>query len=300
MTMLVTLLMGDGVLRDAWCVFRRRRAGRRRIRSVVSYCLSCLAMRMQGRRAMMTASSLLCQAFGAAGGRIRPSRRGARRLDAADAQGAGEVFEHELVGRLVVERAAGAGVFLLAGHGGGAVVEDDQHVAGGRRVVDHLDQAGDAAVDEGAVADDADHAAGLVGRQHVAQAQAHAEAGAHADAGVHGLEGRQHAQRVAADVAGDDAVQLAQGLEDDAVRAAVAELGRLAGRLAGSGLRSSSRMRRTRATFSSPKRYISALPSTCDAGGADGVGQVGIAFLDDHAASDALRRTARSSRSGSG
>ena len=69
------------------------------------------------------------------------------------------------------------------------------------------------------VADDADHPPGLLGRQHVAQAEADADGGAHADAGVHGLEGRQHAQRVAADVAGDDAVELAQRVEDRVVRA---------------------------------------------------------------------------------
>ena len=86
----------------------------------------------------------------------------------------------------------------------------EHHVAGGRRVVHHLHQPGDAAVHEGAVADDADHAAGLLRRQHVPQAQAHADARAHADAGVHGLERRQHAQRVAADVAGHDAVEVAQ------------------------------------------------------------------------------------------
>ena len=43
------------------------------------------------------------------------------------------------------------------------------------------------------------------------QAQPHADAGAHADAGIHRLERRQHAQRVAADVAGDDAVELRAG-----------------------------------------------------------------------------------------
>ena len=88
----------------------------------------------------------------------------------------------------------------------------------GGRVVDHLDQAGDPAVDEGGVADDADHAPRLLLRQHVAQAQSDADARPHADAGVHGRERRQDAQRVAADVAGDDAVQVAQDLEDAAVR----------------------------------------------------------------------------------
>ena len=66
--------------------------------------------------------------------------------------------------------------------------------------------------------------------------------------------------------------------------------GGLPGGLAGSGLRSLSRMRRTRGTSSSPKRYISGLAFHRDARRADGLHQVRIAFLDDHAA---LRRSSR-------
>ena len=150
--------------------------------------------------------------------------------DVFDAQRAGEVLDHQFAGRLVAERAAGGGMLLQAGHRRGAVVEDQHDVAGGRRIVDHFDQAGDAAVDERAVADDAHHPPGLLLGQHVAQAQAHADAGAHAELGVHSLEGRQRAQRVAADVAGDDAIELPEQLERDAMGATDAQGRRLAGR----------------------------------------------------------------------
>ena len=86
-------------------------------------------------------------------------------------------------------------------------------MAGGRRVVDHLHQAGDAAVNECAVTEDANHAPGLLWRQRVAKPESHADGRAHADQRIHRLEGRQNAQRVAADVARNDAVQIFQGLE---------------------------------------------------------------------------------------
>ena len=77
---------------------------------------------------------------------------------AADADRRGEPLDRELAGGSWSSVRPGARVLLLAGHGGGAVVQDDHHMAGGRRVVDHLGQAGDPRVDEGGVADDADHA----------------------------------------------------------------------------------------------------------------------------------------------
>ena len=83
---------------------------------------------------------------------------------------------------------AGAGVLLAAGHGRGAVVDDDgERLAA---VVDHVHEGGDPGVEEGAVADDAD---GLVaqsglralGRRFhdLGHAVGHADAGAHAGAG---------------------------------------------------------------------------------------------------------------------
>ena len=83
---------------------------------------------------------------------------------------------------------------------------------------------------------------------------------------------------------------LAQRLEDDAVWAGVAELRRLARRRGGFRTGSLLRMRRTRGTSNSPNRYISGFPLDGDARGADGFDQVRIAFLDHHAALDALRK----------
>src|ERR1039458_1941484 len=85
-------------------------------------------------------------------------------------------------------------------------------------------------MDEGAVTDDAHDAPGLIRRKHVAQPQPDAQAGPHADARVDGLERLKHAKRVAPDVAGHDAILLAQRFKDDAVLAGVAELRGFAGR----------------------------------------------------------------------
>ena len=125
-------------------------------------------------------------------------------------QRAGQVFQDHFAGRLVRQRPARAWVLLVPRHRGRGIVEDDQHVPVRRRVIDHLHQPANAAMHECAVPDHADHAAGLVGRQHMAQPQPDAQAGPHADARVDGLERLQHAQGVAPDVAGHDAVVLAQ------------------------------------------------------------------------------------------
>ena len=70
------------------------------------------------------------------------------------------------------QRAPRSRMLLHARHGRGSVVQDQHHMAALRRVVDHLDQTRDAAVHEGAVADDAHHSLRLLGRQRVAQPQA--------------------------------------------------------------------------------------------------------------------------------
>src|ERR1035441_9770250 len=123
-----------------------------------------------------------------------------------------------------------AGVLLHAGHGGGAVVENNRQVAGGGRIVDRLHQARDAGVQERAVADDAHHAPRFLAWQHVPQAQADGDSSAHAHAGIERVERRQHAPRVAADVARHNAAQVAQRGKHGAVRTAGAQLGRLAWR----------------------------------------------------------------------
>ena len=76
-------------------------------------------------------------------------------------------------------------------------------------VVDHVDETGDAGMEEGGVAD---HGHGLLLHALESKALGHAvggrDAGAHADAGVHGRERRQRSERVAADVAGDMELEL--------------------------------------------------------------------------------------------
>src|ERR1035438_7795263 len=110
-----------------------------------------------------------------------------------------QVFEDHFSGAPVIQRTARAWVLLHAGHGGGAVVQNDGQVAGRRRIVDRFHQARDAGVQERAVADHADHAPRLLGWQHLPQAQADAASRAHAHAGIERVKRRQHAQRVAAD-----------------------------------------------------------------------------------------------------
>ncbi len=175
-------------------------------------------------------------------------------------------------------------MLLQAGRGGGAVVEGDADVPGLRRVVDHLHQAGDAAVDEGAVADDGDDAAGFRLREHVAQAQARADAGAHADAGVHRLEGRQHPEGVAADVAGHDAAEVPERLECGPVRAALAEGGGLALRRRGFGGGVAGENPTHAADVELAEAVHLGLPFDGDAGGAELLHEDGVALFDDDAA----------------
>ncbi len=141
-------------------------------------------------------------------------------------------------------------------------------------------------MDEGGVADDRDHATRLVGRQDVTQAQAHADRGAHGHAGVHRLVRRQHAERVAADVAGHDAVVLLERGVDGVVRAGRAELRRLAARrgrfgrvVAGQDAPDTRHVQLTEAVHLG-------LRLDGDAGGAQRVGDDRIALLDHDAALD--------------
>src|ERR1039458_5965632 len=143
-------------------------------------------------------------------------------------------------------------------------------------------------MDEGAVADDAHHAAGLVGREHVTQAQSDAQTGPHAHARVDGLERLKHPQRVAPDVTGYDAILLAQRLKDDAVLASVAELRRFAGRLGRLGAEILAEDAPHAGHVQFAKAIHVRLAFDRDARGADGFHQVWITFLDDHAAPDAL------------
>ena len=219
--------------------------------------------------------------------KLRGSQRGVDHVNIAHAQRARQILEDHFAGLGVSQRAPRPWVLLHARHGRGSIVQDQHHMAAFRRVVDHLDEAGDSAVNERAVANDAHHALRILGRQRVAQPQAHADGRAHAYQRIHGLERRQHAQGIAADIAGDDAVQVLEGRVDAAMRTAGAQ----SRRLAGNALR---------------LRRIVALKNAAHAGGvqfaeAEGLRlaldrdgrrpralyQVRIAFFDDQAALDA-------------
>src|SRR5512133_2177001 len=207
-------------------------------------------------------------------------------VDVGDADGAGEPLDRELAGRRVRERAAGAGVLLLPSHRGRAVVEHDEHVAGRGRVVGHLDEPVHAGVDERRVADDRHDAPRVLLREHVAEAEADAERGAHRDAGVHPLVGREDAERVAADVAGHDAVELPERAVDRVVRAGLAELRRLPLRRLGLGRE----VLRDDAPDAVDVQLAEAerlgLRLDRDPRGADRVGEDGVALLHHDAAPD--------------
>ena len=70
------------------------------------------------------------------------------------AYGSGDGGGIDSHGLRVVQPAAGARVFLKAGHSGGGVVEQNNHMPVGRPVVDHVHEAGKPAVHEGTVSDD--------------------------------------------------------------------------------------------------------------------------------------------------
>ena len=106
----------------------------------------------------------------------------------------------------------------MARHGRDAVVEHDRRHR--RAVVVRAQDAGDAAVEERGVTEHRADAALLPGLLH---AGGIADGGAHADRRVHRVEGRECAERVAADVARHGGAELGERVEDAAVAAARAE-----------------------------------------------------------------------------
>ena len=119
----------------------------------------------------------------------------------------------------------------MAGHAGNAVIQHaGDHAA---VVVDDLRSAGHAAVEEGGVAHDAED--GLIGDalplKALGNTHAGGEACAHAHHGIHAVQRGGAAQRIAADVAGDDIVfVLGQGIEEATVGTSRAKGRRTAGR----------------------------------------------------------------------
>lgn len=93
---------------------------------------------------------------------------------------------------------------------------------GRRRAAGHLHEPPDAGMYECAVANEVDDRTRLVQPERVTQTETDADAGAHADTRVHRLEGPRHRERVAADVACYDAVQLVKCLKHGTMRAPLA------------------------------------------------------------------------------
>ena len=106
----------------------------------------------------------------------------------------------------------------MPGHGGGAVVHDNDRAFA--LVVDHVQQRRDARMEEGAVADGAHGGLGQAGQPHAVQ---YAHARAHGAHRMLGVEGRQGAEVVAADVSGDGELHLGKMVEGGTVRAAGAQ-----------------------------------------------------------------------------
>ena len=196
-----------------------------------------------------------------------------------------DVKKSELHG--MSQRAPGPRMLLHTRHCRGSVVHDQHHVAALRRIVDHLDQAGDSAMHEGAVAQHAHHPPGLLGRQRVAQPQAHADGRAHADQRIHCFERRQHTQRIAADITRDDTVQIAQYRVDAAVWATGAQSRRLAGNGLGLWRTIADKNAAHAASAELAKAEDLRLALDSDSRGARGFHQIRVSFFDHDATFDA-------------
>src|SRR6266508_1861173 len=139
------------------------------------------------------------------------------RIDHVDGRRAERAAQGREVDRGVLvaaDRRARPRMRLPAGHGGGAVVEDDDGDA--RAVRDRVDEPGDAGVEEGRVADDGGDRPVRAARAR--DAARDADARSHRDARVHRRERRGGRERVAADVPRHDRAEVAQRHEADDVR----------------------------------------------------------------------------------
>ena len=149
---------------------------------------------------------------------------GIHRQHRGKAQGREDLFHAEKCGGVPLEGIAGAGVVLVAGHAGDAVI---QHAGDHAPLVVHdLRRAGHAAVEEGGIAHHAEHhlAGDALFFKALGDAHAGGEARAHAHHGVHAVQRGGAAQGIAADVAGDHIVLvLGQGIEESPVGAAGTE-----------------------------------------------------------------------------
>lgn len=149
---------------------------------------------------------------------------GVDRAHVVDANRADEGFDIDRFGHFAVDGVAGTRVFLLTGHGGDAVVQNDGDQLAA--VVGNVQQRVDAGVEEGRIAKRRDDARFFAfdGVEDLLRAVPEADAGAHADGRFDGVVRRAGRERVAADVARDhDALAPTKFIEETAMRAARAQ-----------------------------------------------------------------------------
>ena len=128
--------------------------------------------------------------------------------------------------------------------------------------------------------------------QGVAEPQPHADAGAHADQRVHRLPWRQGPQRIAADVARHNAIELLQHAENGAVRAALAQGRRLAGHGSGLGRSIAGNDPPHAGHVQFAEAIHLGLAFHRNARSAELLNEIRVAFLDDQAAIDACGEAA--------
>jgi hypothetical protein len=136
-------------------------------------------------------------------------------VDMLDAHCPGHVFEPYGEGRLSLERPARAGVMLVAGHGRGAIVDDDGDSVA--IVVGHVQERGHTGMEKRRVADNR-HV--LLPDASLAHAMSYPDAGSHATAGMQRRQRRQKAQRVAANIPVDHQPEFVRDGKDAAMRTA--------------------------------------------------------------------------------
>ena len=154
--------------------------------------------------------------------------------DILDAEHLDQSHYVNLLGGFPLQYPPGTGIFLTAGHAGGAVVhDDDQRIAA---VVGQAQEPGHARVKEGGVANNGNRFFRPPGNcVDFGHAVGGADAGSHTDTGMHGAYWRKGAQGIAADVARYEGFEFAQDREESTMGAAGAEGRRTLGEV-GNGL----------------------------------------------------------------
>ena len=119
-----------------------------------------------------------------------------------DADGPHELFHIDKRGRIPLSRKARAGVVLMTGHTGDAVVEND--IDGIRPVINRVHQRIDARVEEGRISDNGDDSPACIAHiEGALRPVAERDARPHAAGRIQRLIRLSGRQRIAADIAGD-------------------------------------------------------------------------------------------------